>query len=188
MKRPGIVGGIAFAFVMAVFAVPLWWGLSTTLSFSAAVRLCTLIPYLAYCCYLARTARIRVGILSLLVVNSVIGVGLACLPVTNSAVVAILAALLSLNRSLLFHRSLVSMALDGLVAFTGLLFAGYLFPETGSIAAALWGFFLAQAVFALIPPRLAGFFNAAEGEGVDPFLHGQRQAEAALERMVEQAR
>jgi hypothetical protein len=27
MKRPSVLAGISFAFVVAVFAIPVWWGL-----------------------------------------------------------------------------------------------------------------------------------------------------------------
>ena len=189
MKRPSILAGIAFAFVVVVFAVPVWWGLKTALPFYLAFRLITLSGYLAYCFYLLRTAKTRVGALTLAVANLVIGVALSFLPVTNALMVGVLAVMISLNRSLLFQRSLVAIAFDGVASAVGLMFAGWLLTRTGSVPAALWSFFLVQSVFVLIPPRLsgeAGLFPADESGGpVDLFVHGQRQAEAALERIVQ---
>ena len=189
MKRPSILAGIAFAFVLAIFAVPLWWGLKTALPFFLAFRLITLSAYLAYCFYLLRTAKNRVGTLSLAAANLVIGAGLSCLPLTTSSIVGALVAMISLNRSLLFQRSLVAIALDGLASALGLMFAGYLFTTTGSLPAALWSFFLLQSVFVLIPPRLSREANlspADENGEADLFVHGQRQAEAALERIIQE--
>ncbi|MCZ6486005.1 MAG: hypothetical protein O6826_09935 [Acidobacteria bacterium] len=190
MKRPTIFGGIAFAFVVAVFAVPVWWGVKAALPFSLAFRLITLSGYLAYCFYLLRTAKTHVGALTLATASLVIGLALSFLPLTNSMMVGALALMISLNRSLLFQRSLIAIALDGLVSGSGLIFAGYLFTKTGSVPVALWGFFLLQSVFVLIPPRSwgeAGLFSADEKRAtVDVFVHPQRQAEAALERIVQE--
>ena len=77
---------------------------------------------------------------------------------------------------------------DGVTSVAGLVFAGYLFNQTGSMPTALWSFFLVQSVFVVIPPRFpkkSGLPSEIETEGVDPFVHGQRQAEAALERIVQ---
>ncbi len=188
MKRPTILAGIAFAFVVAVFVVPAWWGLRVALPDAIAFRMVTLGGYLAYCVYLLRTAKIRVGALSLAAANLVVGLGLVFLPITTSAVVGALAILVSVNRSLLFQRSLVATALDGVTSVGGLMFAGYLFNQTGSMPTALWSFFLVQSVFVVIPPHFpkeSGLSSETEAEGVDPFVHGKRQAEAALERVVQ---
>ena len=42
MKRPTVSGGILFAFLSAVFAAPLWWGLTLAFPFGTALRLPTL--------------------------------------------------------------------------------------------------------------------------------------------------
>ena len=188
MKRPTILAGIAFAFGVAVFAMPAWWGLRVALPAALAFRVVTLSGYLAYCAYLLRTAQTRVGALSLAAANLVMGLGLAFLPISTPTVVGALALLVSLNRSLLFQRSLVAMALDGVTSVAGLVFAGYLFNQTASVPAALWSFFLVQSVFVVIPPRLpeeSGMPSRVEAGGADAFVHGQRQAEAALERIVQ---
>jgi len=102
--------------------------------------------------------------------------------------VGALAILVSINRSLLFQRSLVAMALDGVTSVTGLIFAGYLFNETGSVVEALWSYFLVQSIFVVIPPRFpreCRLLPEERAEAVDSFVHGQRQAEAALERIVQ---
>lgn len=187
MKRPNILTGIAFAFVVAVFTVPAWWGLKTALPFFLAFRLITLGAYFAYCFYLLKTARSRIGTLTLATVNLVVGVALSALPVTNSLVVVALVAMVTLNRLLLFQRSLVAVALDGLLSIAGLMFAGYLFSRTGSVPAALWSFFLLQSVFVMIPrsSSVTSPGGPDETENVDLFVRGQRQAEAALERIVQ---
>ncbi|MEE8461577.1 MAG: hypothetical protein V3S50_05595, partial [Acidobacteriota bacterium] len=127
MKRPSVLAGISFAFVVAVFAIPVWWGLKMAVPFFVAFRVITLVGYLAYCVYLLRTAKTRVGALTLATVNLVIALGFSFLPVTNSLMVGALVTLISVNRSLLFQRSLIAIGLDGLASAVGLMFAGYLF-------------------------------------------------------------
>ena len=190
MKRPSILSGLAFALIATVFAVPVWWGLQTALPFSLAFRLTLLSASLAYCFYLLRTVQNRVGTLSLATANLVIGMVLCCLPVTTPSVAGALAVVITLNRSLLFHRSLIAIAFDGLVSLLGLILGSYLFAKMGSIPAVVWSFFLVQSLFVMIPRRLsekAHPFPAREDEEqLDPFLRGQRQAEAALKQMMQE--
>ena len=103
MKRPALITGIAFAFVVAILAVPLWWGLQTILPFDWVFRVALVIPYLAYVLYLILAARSRVGGITLSAVNLVIGAALIGLPLGKSLLVFTLAGLTTVNRSLLFH-------------------------------------------------------------------------------------
>ena len=86
-------------------------------------------------------------------VNLILSVVLCFFPASTNAIIFSLTLLLTLNRALLFQKSLFSASLDGLVALAGLMFAAYLVNATGSIPTAIWGFFLIQALFVLIPPK-----------------------------------
>ena len=61
MKRPTLFGGIVFAFLSAVFAAPLWWGLSLVFPFGTALRLVAAAASFAYLVYLVRARRSRIG-------------------------------------------------------------------------------------------------------------------------------
>ncbi len=186
MKRPTLSGGIFFAFLAAVFAAPLWWGLSFAFPFGMALRLVAATVYLAYLVYLVRVRRGRIGTVTQVTVNLVLTVALCFFPAGSTAVVFSLTLLLALNRALLFQRSLCSAALDGLVALAGLMFAGYLINSTGSLPTAIWGFLLVQAPFVLIPPKAGSSLESGRPDaGADPFVRSQRQAEAALERLIQ---
>ncbi len=187
MRRPTILGGVVFAFVVSVFALPVWWVLKVALPTVLALRIVALSGYLAYCAYLLATSKTRVGALSLAAANLAAALGVGFLPVSFPSLIATLAIMVSLNRALLFQRSLAAMALDGLTSVTGLMLAGYFFSLTGSIATALWSYFLVQSVFVLIPPHFPGKSGRGPGEeadDIDSFVRGRRQAEAALERIV----
>ena len=185
MKRPTVSGGILFAFLSAVFAAPLWWGLTLVFPFGTALRLVAAASYLAYLVYLVRARRSRIGTVTQVAVNLILSVVLCFFPSSTNAVVFSLTLLLTLNRALLFQRSLFSAALDGLVALAGLMFAGYLANATGSIPTAIWGFLLIQALFVLIPPKAGSSLESGRSAAdADPFVRSQRQAEAALERLI----
>jgi hypothetical protein len=95
--------------------------------------------------------------------------------------------MVSLNRSLLFHRSLVSAAFDGVVSGTGLLFAGYLFSVSGNLVVALWSFFLVQSSFVMIPTRFPARGRpspSGEAAEIDSFQRSYRQANEALQRLA----
>ena len=186
MKWPTVSGGIVFAFLSAVFAAPLWWGLSFAFPFGMALRLVAAAAYLAYLVYMVRARRGRIGTVTQVTANLVLIVVLCFFPAGASAVVFALTLLLTLNRALLFQKSLLSATLDGLVALAGLMFAGYLVNATGSIPMAIWGFLLVQALFVLIPPKAGSSLESGKSDAnTDPFVRSQRQAEAALERLIQ---
>ena len=141
---------------------------------------------LAYLVYLVRARRSRIGTVTQVAVNLILSVVLCFFPSSTNAVVFSLTLLLTLNRALLFQRSLFSAALDGLVALAGLMFAAYLVNATGSIPTAIWGFLLIQALFVLIPPKAGSSLESGRSAAdADPFVRSQRQAEAALERLIQ---
>lgn len=186
MKRPSVSGGILFAVVAAVFAAPLWWGLAFALPYATALRLVAVAAALAYVVYLVRVRRSRIGMVTQLAVHLFLSLVLCVFPSTTTPVLFFLALLVTLNRSLLFHRSLVAAVLDGGLALAGLTFAGYLFESTRSVPASVWGFLLLQAPFVLIPPAAgAGLAGSGPESDADPFAQSQRQAEAALDRLIQ---
>ena len=130
--------------VIAIFAGPVWWGLKTFLPFSWTFKLIIVIAYLLYVGYLLLSARTRIGALTLSAGNLAIAFALLSLPAGTALVVSALAMMVTLNRTVLFHRSLLSIAFDGVVSGLGLTFAGYLIAATGSLPAALWSYFLLQ--------------------------------------------
>ncbi len=106
---------------------------------------------LAYLVYLLQRARARIGKLVTVAAWALLAAVNWLLPVPLFEQILLLAALTWLVRSLYFHASLISAALDfGLVA-VGLAAAAWAVVNTGSLAAALWSFFLLQALFCWIP-------------------------------------
>ena len=188
MKRPSLLSGVAFAFAIAVFTVPVTWILKGSFSYSSTLRTVLIVGYVAYSLYLVLATGRRVGALTLSASNLAVAIGLLSLPLGYLTVANVLAVLVTLNRSLLCHRSIVSIALDGLISGLGYAFAAYLFTSTWAIPAVLWGYFLFQSIFVLIPPRFAEsslVVLPVEKTHEDPFQHSQRQAEAVLQRIAQ---
>ena len=86
MKRPTVSGGILFAFLAAVFAAPLWWGLTLVFPFGTALRLVAAAAYLAYLVYLVRVRRSRIGTVTQVAVNLILSVVLCFFPSSTNAV------------------------------------------------------------------------------------------------------
>lgn len=189
MKRPSILAGILWAFVVAALAVPVWWGLRYLAPFPVAFKSALIIVYLCYLAYLLWTKGGRVGSLTLAAGNAALAVAVCLVPLTIPATAGLLAVLLSLNRSLLWQRSLASMVLDGALTTVALVFAGHLYSRSGSLPVSMWGFLLLQSLWVLVPARISLITGTSESQGgfeTDRFRQGHRQAESALERMAEE--
>ena len=89
-------------------------------------------------------------------------------------------------RSLYFHGSLPAAALDlGLVS-VGLAAASWAALNTSSLAAALWSFFLVQALFCWIPDLSGGNAKAdrmARADGAE-FAAAYRAAQEAVRKLT----
>ena len=103
----------------------------------------------------------------------------------------ILAAMLTINRSILFHRTSLAALLDAMLVVGGWLFALLLMYWGGGWVAALFAFLLVQALFSLLPGNRRGTTNSDATDSldaeIDPFSRSHRQAEAALERIMAQS-
>ncbi len=150
-NKPGLFDGLVVALLIALAA-----GVASLLfgGFFARAPLIGVVLHaatLAYLIYLLQRARARIGKLITLAAWALLAVANWLLPVPLFEQILLLAGFAWLVRSLYFHASLTSAALDfGLVA-VGLAAAAWAAVNTGSLAAALWSFFLLQALFCWIP-------------------------------------
>ncbi len=151
MKAPGLVDGIvvALGISLGAAAAGLLFGhfIATGSLFQAVLWGATL----AYLVYLLRRSRARTGRIVVVSAWALATLGCWLVGASPSAQVLIYAGLIWLVRSLYFHGSILAALLDlGLVGI-GLAAAIWALLNTGSIAAALWSFFLVQALFRWIP-------------------------------------
>lgn len=151
MKAPGFVDGVvvALAISLGAAAADLLFG-----RFVAAGSLFQAVLWgatLGYLVYLLRRSRARTGRIVVVSTWALATLGCWLVGASPSEQVLIFAGLIWLVRSLYFHGSIVAALLDlGLVGI-GIAAAVWALLNTGSVAGALWSFFLAQALFRWIP-------------------------------------
>ena len=150
-RKPGLFDGLVVALLIALAA-----GVASLLfgGFFAQATLIGIVLHaaaLAYLVYLLQRAHARVGKLITLTAWALLTAVNWLLPVPLFEQILLLAAFAWLVRSLYFHTSLISAALDFGLVSVGLAAAAWAAVNTGSLAAALWSFFLLQALFCWIP-------------------------------------
>jgi len=151
MKAPGVVDGVLIAVFIALGAGIASLLLGGIAGPGAAFSLVVPGAALAYLVYLLRRSEARIGRVVLIAGWGLVALAGWLLELTLFQQVLAQAGLIWLARSLYFHGSLLAALLDlGLVA-TGLLAGAWALVNTASPAAALWTFFLLQALFVWIP-------------------------------------
>ena len=187
MKMPPILDGITLAAVISLGAGALSLLLGGFIVYGLLFELLLYAAALAYLLYLLRRSTARVG--RVLVIAGWAAASLACwfFDVALLQQVLIQAGIVWLVRSLYFHGSLFSAVLDfGLVA-AGLAAAGWALHNTGSLVAALWSFFLVQALFCWLPQLARAPAEGADAESADAgqFQSAHRVAIDAVRKLTQ---
>lgn len=184
MSRPTFIEGVGVAIAGSLFGGLLLATLATVLPTGIAVRAAITGLGLAYLLYLIRRSGRAIGRVTA-IAAWLLGAALAW--VLDLGLLSTLAAqlgLLWLLRVWFFHGGPLGATADlALVAF-GVLAAGWAWLQTGGVVAALWSFFLVQALFGAIPGQRGthGDRRAADTD-TDRFQHAYRVAEAAVGRL-----
>jgi len=156
MKSPGLIDGVIVAALIAAGAGIAGLLLGGFVGLGTLFKLLLSGASLVYLVYLLKRSGARVGRLVVISGWAIVGLCGWLLELGLVEQVLMHGGLLWLTRSLYFHGSLLSALLDlGLVA-VGLLAAAWALVNTGSPAAALWSFFLLQALFVWIPAFTPG--------------------------------
>ncbi len=88
-----------------------------------------------------------------------------------------------LVRSLYFHAGILPALADLALNALAVAASVWALSHTGSVFLAVWSFFLAQALFAAIPPSARGRRSAGDRDA-ERFARAERRAEAALRRLA----
>ena len=185
MKRPGFSHGVIIAAVFGFFASAAVATLMPFLGFDGVFRLIIPALGLAYLSYLMSRSRHRVGRITTLSLWAVLAVTTwwATPPLTLYLLIHV--AAIWLVRSLYFYSGVLPALMDlGLNALS-VSASVWAITRSGSVFLAIWTFFLVQALFVAIPPRVKGKTKpacdtAAESE---TFRQARRQADAALRQL-----
>lgn len=151
MKAPGIIDGIIVAIIISLGAGAASLVLGSFVAYATLFKLLLGSATLIYLVYLLKRSDARVG--RVVVIAGWAFVSVACwfFDVALFEQVLIQAGIIWLVRSLYFHASLLTAALDFGLVSAGLAASAWAMVNTGSIAAALWSFFLVQALFCWLP-------------------------------------
>jgi len=188
MHRPTLLEGVLVALVLSLSVSPLVVFVQLALGSLLAWKMAVMVMAYTYICYLLarserRSGRMTLGLLALTVL-------LASL-VFNLRFATLLLLCVTLMwgiRSFAYSRSLVSAVLQGGVCVLGCGAALMVYGHSGSLALAIWSFFLVQAAFVLIPAqfmrRAATSTGETLGSAPDGFGRAYHAAEQALERLT----
>jgi len=151
MKTPGIIDGLIVAIVISLGAGAASLVLGGFIAYSTLFNLVLCTAALSYLVYLLKRSKAKVG--RVVVIASWAATSLGCwfLDVPLFTQVLIQAGFIWLVRSLYFHGSIFAAALDFGLVSAGLATSAWAMVNTGSLAGALWSFFLVQALFCWIP-------------------------------------
>ena len=151
MKTPGIFDGVIVAVVISLGAAAASLVLGGFISYATLFNLVLCAAALIYLVYLLKRSKAKVG--RVIVIAAWAVTSLACwfFDVPLFAQVLAQASIIWLVRSLYFHGSIFAAALDGALVAAGLAASAWAMVNTGSLAGALWSFFLVQALFCWIP-------------------------------------
>ncbi|MFT5656737.1 MAG: thiol:disulfide interchange protein [Gammaproteobacteria bacterium] len=185
MNAPGILMGVAVAIVASITGSVLFTLLPVVFSPALSLRLTITVLTAAYVVFLLRKGRKRSGKVTLFMVWGLLTSAGLLLELPTLYYVPAQATMIWLVRSITFQRSILAALFDlALIAF-GLLAACWALLQTGSLAIALWSFFLVQSLFCLIS-RLA-FLNRDSQAGnpvdQDNFQSAHRVAVDALRKL-----
>ena len=188
MHRPTLLEGVLVALVLSLSVSPLIVFVQLVTGSLLAWKIVVMVLAYTYMCYLlARSerssGRVTLGLLALTVLLASLVFNLRF-----ATLLLLCVTLMWAVRSFAYSRSLVSAVLQGGVCILGCGAALMVYGHSGSLALALWSFFLVQAAFVFIPAhclrRPAAPSGATLGDALDGFGRAYHAAEQALERLT----
>lgn len=183
MNAPSFLEGVLVALAASLGASILQAALGTLIGDSGGLRLVIAALALGYILYLLGRSRERVGRMTSLVAWTLAAGAAWGLGLPLGPYLLVHLGLIWLVRSLYFHASLLAALADLGLQILGLAAALWALLHTGSLLLAVWCFFLVQALFVAIPPRLPRPAPPPDANG-DRFRHAERAADAALKRLA----
>ncbi len=151
MKTPGIIDGVIVAMVISLGAGVASLVLGGFIAHATLFKLLLCAATLIYLVYLLKRSRAKVGRVIVIAGWAAASLGCWLLDMPLFEQVLVQAGIIWLVRSLYFHSSILTAALDFGLVSVGLAASAWAMVNTGSLGGALWSFFLVQALFCWIP-------------------------------------
>ena len=188
MYRPTLLEGILVALVLSLSVSPLVVLVQLAVGSLLAWKMGVMAVAYTYICYLLmrsgrKSGRVTLGVLALTVLLA----GLV-FNVRFPTILLLCVTLIWGIRSCAYSRSLVPTVLQGGVCGLGCGAALLIYGHSGSLALAIWSFFLIQAAFVLIPAQGLRWpampLGVTPGGAPDGFGRAYHAAQQALERLT----
>jgi len=185
MKHPSLLDGVTLAMVISLGAAAASLLLGGFIVYGLLFELLLYSASLVYLLYLLKRSQARIGRVLALCAWALVSFGCWFFDVALLQQVLIQTGLIWLLRSLYFHGSLFTAALDFGLVSVGLAAGAWALVNTGSVAAALWSFFLVQALFCWLPQlaRRQSAVAAAASSSASAFQTAHRVAEDAVRKL-----
>lgn len=186
MKRPTFPRAALVAFGIAFAAGAVCAALAPLTGADAALRLVVPLMSLAWLICLLRGGGASAGRLTVLAFWCAVSAATWLLAPPLGIYVLVHAGLLWLGRSLCFYAGLFPALLDIGLSALSLSAAAWALTRSGSVFLAAWTFFLLQALFVFIPPRVGRHrTEVADGDGHEAFERAHRRADTALRQLLD---
>lgn len=184
MKKPTFFHGVIAAAALAFIASAMVATLTPILGLGSVIRLAAPALSLAYILYLFRVSRQRTGRVVTLTLLGVMSAVTWWAEPHLAFYLLIHAGAVWLVRALYSYSGVIPAVMDlGLCALSVLAFS-WAFTRTGSVFLATWTYFLVQALWVAIPPRMQARNPGREqAAGSEPFERARRQADEALRQL-----
>jgi hypothetical protein len=179
MSRPSFLEGVAVALAASLSGATVHTALSA-IAGGGMLRLTLAALALGYVLYLLARSPIRVGRVTALAVWCLAAAGLWLTAPPLALYLVLHVGLLWLVRTLFFHASLLAALADLGLGLLALAAGVWALAHAASLLLALWCFFLVQAAFVAIPPRLIAPAERRASAPDEGFERAHRAAEAAL--------
>jgi hypothetical protein len=186
MKRPSFVHGVIIAAVFGFFASALVATLTPFVGLSAVIRLVIPALGLAYLVYLFSRSREKLGRVTTLTCWSALAAITWWVAPPFPLYLLIHVGAIWLVRSLYFYSGLVPALMDLGISALSVSATVWAISRSGSVFLATWCFFLVQALFVAIPPKLTRKPTDDRPTETQGFDHARRQADRALRQLFTQ--
>ncbi|MDH5784705.1 MAG: hypothetical protein OEZ16_03750 [Chromatiales bacterium] len=182
MNRATFFQGVGVALIAAIVGEVVFSALTLLLGSYSALQLVIATLSLCYILYLLRSSEVRLG--RVVTISMWLLVTLLTLWLSPHLLltVTIHSLMIWLVRALYLHNSLLTALADLGLAVLAVSAALWATLQTGSLAMALWCYFLIQALFVFIPSTLTPPRTAPTVEN-DHFEQARRAAQAALRKL-----
>jgi len=184
MKRPAFFNGVVVAAVLAFVASAIVATLTPFIGMGTVIRLLIPALSLAYLFYLMRSTEERTGRITTLTLWSALALFTWWIAPPLPFYVLIHVGAIWLVRSLYFYSGVFPALID--LGLSGLSVSAFVWAasRTGSVFLATWCFFLVQALFVSIPPRMTDKAALASNPDNEPFDRARRRADDALRVLI----